>query len=160
MDICLVCLPWCFAVGEVGHVSSDCHPPTPGGRGGCPSRASEAPGPKRREGRSSQPRKKGKKPVQALAPPRGEPEHPVSTKEKYEGPGSSKDWPADPEGRMNRDLSGVIDLMWARDGERWEAWEQQHHPASLLEIAAMGTQLPGCRARRGLAISSPNGRRQ
>ncbi|MGH0115631.1 UNVERIFIED_CONTAM: hypothetical protein FKN15_037954 [Acipenser sinensis] len=30
MDICLVCLEgeeWCFAIGEVGHVSPDCHPP-------------------------------------------------------------------------------------------------------------------------------------
>ncbi|MGH0148883.1 UNVERIFIED_CONTAM: hypothetical protein FKN15_049130 [Acipenser sinensis] len=28
-------------------------------------------------------------------------------------------------------------IAWARDGERWEAWEQQHHPASLPDIAAM-----------------------
>ncbi|MGH0132630.1 UNVERIFIED_CONTAM: hypothetical protein FKN15_058541 [Acipenser sinensis] len=31
----------------------------------------------------------------------------------------------------------VIDLLWARDGEQWEAWEQQHRPVSLLDIAAM-----------------------
>ncbi|MGH0130624.1 UNVERIFIED_CONTAM: hypothetical protein FKN15_055282 [Acipenser sinensis] len=34
-------------------------------------------------------------------------------------------------------LPAVINLLWARDGERWEAWEQQHHPASLPDIAAM-----------------------
>ncbi|MGH0147451.1 UNVERIFIED_CONTAM: hypothetical protein FKN15_069923 [Acipenser sinensis] len=31
----------------------------------------------------------------------------------------------------------AVDLLWARDGEQWEAWEQQHHPASLSDIAAV-----------------------
>ncbi|MGH0137178.1 UNVERIFIED_CONTAM: hypothetical protein FKN15_007235 [Acipenser sinensis] len=47
------------------------------------------------------------------------------------------DWLAEPERDIMVALPAVINLLWARDGERWEAWEQKHHPASLPDIAAM-----------------------
>ncbi|MGH0118538.1 UNVERIFIED_CONTAM: hypothetical protein FKN15_015216 [Acipenser sinensis] len=56
------------------------------------------------------------------------------------GPLSSEgiwDWLAEPERDIVDALPAVINLLWARDGQRWEAWEQKHHPASLPDIAAM-----------------------
>ncbi|MGH0136957.1 UNVERIFIED_CONTAM: hypothetical protein FKN15_037494 [Acipenser sinensis] len=47
------------------------------------------------------------------------------------------DWLVEPGRDYEEALTAVINLLWARDGERWEAWEQQHHPASLPDIAAM-----------------------
>ncbi|MGH0122110.1 UNVERIFIED_CONTAM: hypothetical protein FKN15_013029 [Acipenser sinensis] len=47
------------------------------------------------------------------------------------------DWLGEPGGGYEEALPAVINLLWARDGERWETWEQQHHPASLPDIAAM-----------------------
>ncbi|RXM97589.1 hypothetical protein EOD39_14232 [Acipenser ruthenus] len=65
MDICLTCLKgeeWCFAVGEVGHISPDQPPPW---------QEVELPVPRRKKGRSGHRWKKGKEPVQAPAPMRG-----------------------------------------------------------------------------------------
>ncbi|MGH0150064.1 UNVERIFIED_CONTAM: hypothetical protein FKN15_041037 [Acipenser sinensis] len=56
------------------------------------------------------------------------------------GPLSSEgiwDWLAEPERDIVDAVPAVINLLWARDGERWEAWEQKHHPASLPDITAM-----------------------
>ncbi|MGH0128016.1 UNVERIFIED_CONTAM: hypothetical protein FKN15_062423 [Acipenser sinensis] len=47
------------------------------------------------------------------------------------------DWLVEPGRDYEEALPAVINLLWARDGERWETWEQQHHPASLPDIAAM-----------------------
>ncbi|MGH0144247.1 UNVERIFIED_CONTAM: hypothetical protein FKN15_055051 [Acipenser sinensis] len=47
------------------------------------------------------------------------------------------DWLLDSEGNLKEALPMVIDLLWARDGEQWEACKKQHRPASLLDIAAM-----------------------
>ncbi|MGH0149044.1 UNVERIFIED_CONTAM: hypothetical protein FKN15_017445 [Acipenser sinensis] len=76
---------------------------------------------------------------------RKEPEHPARVREdphppRRKNPVSSEgiwDWLADPERDIMVALPAVINLLWARDGERWETWEQQHHPASLPDIAAM-----------------------
>ncbi|MGH0114534.1 UNVERIFIED_CONTAM: hypothetical protein FKN15_020445 [Acipenser sinensis] len=56
------------------------------------------------------------------------------------GPLSSEgiwDWLAEPEREIVEALPAGMNLLWARDGESWEAWEQQHHPPSLPDIAAM-----------------------
>ncbi|MGH0164730.1 UNVERIFIED_CONTAM: hypothetical protein FKN15_073009 [Acipenser sinensis] len=76
---------------------------------------------------------------------RKEPEHLARVREdphppRRKNPFSSEgiwDWLADPERDIMVALPAVINLLWARDGERWETWEQQHHPASLPDIAAM-----------------------
>ncbi|MGH0128887.1 UNVERIFIED_CONTAM: hypothetical protein FKN15_062938 [Acipenser sinensis] len=47
------------------------------------------------------------------------------------------DWLVEPGRDYEEALPAVINLLWTRDGERWETWEQQHHPASLPDIAAM-----------------------
>ncbi|MGH0150371.1 UNVERIFIED_CONTAM: hypothetical protein FKN15_020493 [Acipenser sinensis] len=47
------------------------------------------------------------------------------------------EWLMDAEGDLCSDLPLAIDALWYRDGEQWEAWERQHHPASLHETTAM-----------------------
>ncbi|MGH0155826.1 UNVERIFIED_CONTAM: hypothetical protein FKN15_051890 [Acipenser sinensis] len=47
------------------------------------------------------------------------------------------DWLEESERDFEEAFPVVINLLQARDGERWKAWEQQHHPASLPDIAAM-----------------------
>ncbi|MGH0175394.1 UNVERIFIED_CONTAM: hypothetical protein FKN15_069471 [Acipenser sinensis] len=47
------------------------------------------------------------------------------------------DWLVEPGRDYEEALPAVINLLWARDGEHWETWEQQYHPASLPDIAAM-----------------------
>ncbi|MGH0117993.1 UNVERIFIED_CONTAM: hypothetical protein FKN15_042768 [Acipenser sinensis] len=76
---------------------------------------------------------------------RKEPEHPARVREdphppRRKNPVSSEgiwDWLAEPEREFMVAFPAVINLLWARDGERWEAWEQKHHPASLPDITAM-----------------------
>ncbi|MGH0143519.1 UNVERIFIED_CONTAM: hypothetical protein FKN15_040175 [Acipenser sinensis] len=48
-----------------------------------------------------------------------------------------RDWLLDLKGDLMKDLSVAINLLWARDGKRREAWERQHNPASLYNITAM-----------------------
>ncbi|MGH0163434.1 UNVERIFIED_CONTAM: hypothetical protein FKN15_045136 [Acipenser sinensis] len=47
------------------------------------------------------------------------------------------DWLVDTKGNFEEALPMAINLLWARDGEQWEAWEQQHHLASLTNLAAV-----------------------
>ncbi|MGH0116901.1 UNVERIFIED_CONTAM: hypothetical protein FKN15_040890 [Acipenser sinensis] len=47
------------------------------------------------------------------------------------------DWLVEPGRDYEEALPAVINLLWAQDGEHWEPWEQQHHPASLPDIAVM-----------------------
>ncbi|RXM96933.1 hypothetical protein EOD39_15057 [Acipenser ruthenus] len=71
---------------------------------------------------------------------RGKHDHPTHMRGKYDRPTASEeiwDWLMDPKGNIEEALSMEVDLLWARDGEQWEAWEQQHHPASLSDIAAV-----------------------
>ncbi|MGH0136777.1 UNVERIFIED_CONTAM: hypothetical protein FKN15_062065 [Acipenser sinensis] len=76
---------------------------------------------------------------------RKEPEHPARVREdphppRWKNPLSSEgiwDWLAEPDRDIMVALPAVINLLWTRDGERWEALEQKHHPASLPDIAAM-----------------------
>ncbi|MGH0123813.1 UNVERIFIED_CONTAM: hypothetical protein FKN15_029935 [Acipenser sinensis] len=62
-------------------------------------------------------------------------------------------WLLDPEGNRKEALPVAVDLLWARDGEQWDAWEQQHHPESLLDITAM--VLDYLAANMGGAPTSP-----
>ncbi|MGH0174443.1 UNVERIFIED_CONTAM: hypothetical protein FKN15_068300 [Acipenser sinensis] len=70
---------------------------------------------------------------------RKEPERPARVREDPH-PQRRKN-PVSSEGIWDRDimvaLPAVINLLWARDGECWEAWEQKQHSASLPDIAAM-----------------------
>ncbi|MGH0127663.1 UNVERIFIED_CONTAM: hypothetical protein FKN15_017385 [Acipenser sinensis] len=94
----------------------------------------------RKKGRSGHPRKKGKKPVQALTPTREEPERPVPTRVEYEVRMSSWkmwNWMMDPGVNTKEYLPMAINLLWARDGKQWEDWERQHCSVSLPDIAAM-----------------------
>ncbi|MGH0138565.1 UNVERIFIED_CONTAM: hypothetical protein FKN15_011743 [Acipenser sinensis] len=163
LDVCLTCLKgeeWCFAIGVVGHVAPDQPPPwqvreepehpAPMWEEDGPEQEPEdegsvRPQPKRGEAERLQPKallageeyllvspppppSKGKEQELPLHPPR------------RTGPLSSEgiwDWLAEPERDIVEALPAVINLLWARDGERWEAWEQQHHPAFLPDIAAM-----------------------
>ncbi|MGH0116169.1 UNVERIFIED_CONTAM: hypothetical protein FKN15_074810 [Acipenser sinensis] len=76
---------------------------------------------------------------------REEPEHPASMGEdplaqRRTSPLSSEgiwDWLADPERNVEAAHPDVINLLWARDRERWETWEQQRRPASILDITFM-----------------------
>ncbi|MGH0114453.1 UNVERIFIED_CONTAM: hypothetical protein FKN15_017753 [Acipenser sinensis] len=43
----------------------------------------------------------------------------------------------DPDEVLHYDLPRVIHKPWHRDGEPWEAWEEQCHPVSFQEVAAM-----------------------
>ncbi|MGH0117290.1 UNVERIFIED_CONTAM: hypothetical protein FKN15_013813 [Acipenser sinensis] len=47
------------------------------------------------------------------------------------------EWLMDAEGELCSDLPLAINALWFQDGEQWEAWERQHHPASLHETTAM-----------------------
>ncbi|MGH0148255.1 UNVERIFIED_CONTAM: hypothetical protein FKN15_045863 [Acipenser sinensis] len=47
------------------------------------------------------------------------------------------EWLMDVEGDLCSDLPLAINALWCRDREQWEAWERQHHPASLHETTAM-----------------------
>ncbi|MGH0167090.1 UNVERIFIED_CONTAM: hypothetical protein FKN15_051936 [Acipenser sinensis] len=44
------------------------------------------------------------------------------------------DWLVHPEGNFASDLPWVINMLWMRDGERWEDWEKQHNPASVCDL--------------------------
>ncbi|MGH0123819.1 UNVERIFIED_CONTAM: hypothetical protein FKN15_029941 [Acipenser sinensis] len=68
----------CFIIGKVGHISPDYPPPW--------QEEELQPAPKRKKGRSGRPCKKGKKPAQAPAPIRGEPEHSSPMREEPEHP--------------------------------------------------------------------------
>ncbi|MGH0131645.1 UNVERIFIED_CONTAM: hypothetical protein FKN15_056727 [Acipenser sinensis] len=46
------------------------------------------------------------------------------------------DWVMDPEWNWE-DLPMVVDLLWARDGEHWERWEQHCYRASFANLAAV-----------------------
>ncbi|MGH0126499.1 UNVERIFIED_CONTAM: hypothetical protein FKN15_048816 [Acipenser sinensis] len=46
------------------------------------------------------------------------------------------DWVSDPEWNWE-DLPKVVDLLWARDGEHWERWEQHYSPVPFVNPAAM-----------------------
>ncbi|MGH0169280.1 UNVERIFIED_CONTAM: hypothetical protein FKN15_056605 [Acipenser sinensis] len=46
------------------------------------------------------------------------------------------DWVADPEWNWE-DLQKVVDLLWARDGEHWECWEQHYYPVPFVNPAAV-----------------------
>ncbi|MGH0138116.1 UNVERIFIED_CONTAM: hypothetical protein FKN15_016103 [Acipenser sinensis] len=46
------------------------------------------------------------------------------------------DWVSDPEWNWE-DLPKVVDLLWARDGEHWEHWEQHYYPVSFVNPAAV-----------------------
>ncbi|MGH0160588.1 UNVERIFIED_CONTAM: hypothetical protein FKN15_039645 [Acipenser sinensis] len=122
-DTCLTCLKgeeWCFAVGEVRHISHN-QPPL--------WQELELPAPKRKKGRNGHPWKKGKKPAQAPAPMREERKCPVPTKEKTERPAHTRrnhEHPTPSEEIWDSLLNPEVDLMaidllWARDGEQWEA---------------------------------------
>ncbi|RXM90796.1 hypothetical protein EOD39_21839 [Acipenser ruthenus] len=88
--------------------------------------------------------------MQDPAPTREEPERPTPIREETERPACTRgaheqptpseeiwDWLLNPKVDLMEGLPMAIDLMWARDVERWEAWEHQHCPASLSAIAAM-----------------------
>ncbi|MGH0132869.1 UNVERIFIED_CONTAM: hypothetical protein FKN15_000956 [Acipenser sinensis] len=97
-----------------------------------------------------------------LAPRRGEHERPAPRRGEHERPAPERllspppwedmhpprrttflssegiwDWLEESERDFEEAFPMVINLLRARDGERWKAWEQQHHPASLPDIAAM-----------------------
>ncbi|MGH0174849.1 UNVERIFIED_CONTAM: hypothetical protein FKN15_068740 [Acipenser sinensis] len=97
-----------------------------------------------------------------LAPRRGEHKRPAPRRGKHERPAPERllspppwedmhpprrttflssegiwDWLEESERDFEEAFPMVINLLRARDGERWKAWEQQHHPASLPDIAAM-----------------------
>ncbi|MGH0155805.1 UNVERIFIED_CONTAM: hypothetical protein FKN15_065106 [Acipenser sinensis] len=151
---------WCFAVGEVGHVAPDQPPPwqvreepdhpAPMWEEDGPEQEPEdegsvRPQPKRGEAECPQPKAPLAGEEYLLVsppPPQSEgkeqelPLHPP----RLTGPLSSEgiwDWLAEPERYIMDALPAVINLLWARDGERWEAWEQKPHQASLPDIAAM-----------------------
>ncbi|MGH0183510.1 UNVERIFIED_CONTAM: hypothetical protein FKN15_012179 [Acipenser sinensis] len=155
LDICLTCLrgeEWCFAVGEVGHVAPDQPPPWQvREEPECPApmweedEGSVRPQPKRGEAERPQPKAPlaGEEYLLVSPPPPPsegkEQELPLHSPRRT-GPLSSEgiwDWLAEPERDIVDALPVVINLLWARDGERWEAWEQKHHPASLPDITAM-----------------------
>ncbi|MGH0133316.1 UNVERIFIED_CONTAM: hypothetical protein FKN15_064811 [Acipenser sinensis] len=46
------------------------------------------------------------------------------------------DWALDPEWNWE-DLPKVVDLLWARDGEHWECWEQHYFPVPFVNPAAV-----------------------
>ncbi|RXM90801.1 hypothetical protein EOD39_21834 [Acipenser ruthenus] len=66
-------------------------------------------------------------------------------------------WLVEPGRNAEEALPDVSNLLWARDGERWEAWEKQHHPVSHGRCRH-GNPLPGCRYGRAPAISSSIGK--
>ncbi|MGH0118574.1 UNVERIFIED_CONTAM: hypothetical protein FKN15_050083 [Acipenser sinensis] len=47
------------------------------------------------------------------------------------------DWLMHPEADLFHDLPIAINMLWRRDGGRWEKWEAEHHPASFAELALM-----------------------
>ncbi|MGH0164866.1 UNVERIFIED_CONTAM: hypothetical protein FKN15_050266 [Acipenser sinensis] len=94
----------------------------------------------RKKGRSRGSRKKAMKQVPAQVLTREEPERPEPMKEKHQRPIPSReilDWLVDPKRNFEEALPMAVDLLWATDGEQWETWEQQHHPASLFDLAAV-----------------------
>ncbi|MGH0141891.1 UNVERIFIED_CONTAM: hypothetical protein FKN15_051274 [Acipenser sinensis] len=70
------------------------------------------------------------------------------------------DWLVEPGRDYEEALPAVINLLWARDGERWEAWEQQHHPASLPDIAAMVLNYLAADMGETLLLPSPAPKRE
>ncbi|MGH0157864.1 UNVERIFIED_CONTAM: hypothetical protein FKN15_034422 [Acipenser sinensis] len=67
------------------------------------------------------------------------PEHPQPRREETEPFLSSEemlDWVSDPEWNWE-DLPKVVDLLWARDGEHWERWEQHYFPVPFVNPAAV-----------------------
>ncbi|MGH0128472.1 UNVERIFIED_CONTAM: hypothetical protein FKN15_034930 [Acipenser sinensis] len=67
------------------------------------------------------------------------PEHPQPRREETEPFPSSEemlDWVSDPEWNWE-DLPKVVDLLWARDGEHWEHWEQHYYPVPFVNPAAV-----------------------
>ncbi|MBN3279481.1 ANKR6 protein, partial [Polyodon spathula] len=46
-------------------------------------------------------------------------------------------WLVEPGRKPEEALPDVINLLWAREGERWEAWKKQHCPVSLPDIVDM-----------------------
>ncbi|MGH0144475.1 UNVERIFIED_CONTAM: hypothetical protein FKN15_002904 [Acipenser sinensis] len=46
------------------------------------------------------------------------------------------DWVLDPEWNWE-DLPKVVDLLWARDGEHWERWEQHYFSVPFVNQAAV-----------------------
>ncbi|MGH0175281.1 UNVERIFIED_CONTAM: hypothetical protein FKN15_013782 [Acipenser sinensis] len=141
-DVCLVCLDdegWCFLCGEVRYLPLVKNPPWQGEEEYCPGQE-----PEDEEAEQPQPKAPlaGEYLLVSPPPPPSEgkeqelPLHPP----RRTGPLSSEgiwDWLAEPERNVVEALPAVINLLWARDGERWEAWEKQHHPSSLPDIAAM-----------------------
>ncbi|MGH0117485.1 UNVERIFIED_CONTAM: hypothetical protein FKN15_078179 [Acipenser sinensis] len=66
-------------------------------------------------------------------------EHPQPRREETEPFPSSEemlDWVSDPEWNWE-DLPKVVDLLWARDGEHWEHWEQHFYPVPFVNPAAV-----------------------
>ncbi|MGH0174928.1 UNVERIFIED_CONTAM: hypothetical protein FKN15_073593 [Acipenser sinensis] len=163
LDVCLTCLrgeEWCFAIGEVGHVAPDQPPPwqlreepehpalmweEDGPEQEPEDEGSVRPQPKRGEAERPQPKAPlaGEEYLLVSPPPppsEGKEQELPLHPPRRTGPLSSEgiwDWLAEPEREIVDAFPAVISLLWARDGERWEAWEQKHHPASLPDIAAM-----------------------
>ncbi|MGH0132190.1 UNVERIFIED_CONTAM: hypothetical protein FKN15_066429 [Acipenser sinensis] len=157
LDVCLTCLKgeeWCFAFGEDGHVAPNQPPPwqereepecsvpmweEDGPEEEPDDERSVHPQPKREEAEHPQPKTPlaGEEYLLVSPPPPPsegkEQELPLHTPRRT-GPLSSEgiwDWLAEPERDIVEALPAVINLLWARDGECWEACEQQLHPASL-----------------------------
>ncbi|MGH0151273.1 UNVERIFIED_CONTAM: hypothetical protein FKN15_059131 [Acipenser sinensis] len=67
------------------------------------------------------------------------------------------------------DIPMVVDLLWGRDGDRWEHWDQHHYPANPATVvinymaAVMGLpqqvefqgRLPGAPTARGRLHAAP-----
>ncbi|MGH0186755.1 UNVERIFIED_CONTAM: hypothetical protein FKN15_022258 [Acipenser sinensis] len=88
------------------------------------------------------------------------PEHPQPRREEMEPFPSSEemlDWVSDPEWNWE-DLPKVVDLLWARDGEHWEHWEQYYYPVPIVNPAAMGKCLlsPSPPAEEECLLVSPS----
>ncbi|MGH0116221.1 UNVERIFIED_CONTAM: hypothetical protein FKN15_000148 [Acipenser sinensis] len=102
-----------------------------------------------------------------------EPERPARVREDLHPPKRTSalssegvwDWLVEPGIDYEEALPVVINLLWARDGERWETWEQQHHPASLPDLvlnylaADMGgvPPSPGKKGEAPLPSPAPKG---
>ncbi|MGH0126204.1 UNVERIFIED_CONTAM: hypothetical protein FKN15_026678 [Acipenser sinensis] len=99
----------------------------------------ERPAPRRGEHERPAPRRgehERPAPERLLSPPPWEDMHPPRRTTFLSSEGIW-DWLEESERDFEEAFPMVINLLRARDGERWKAWEQQHHPASLPDIAAM-----------------------
>ncbi|MGH0123739.1 UNVERIFIED_CONTAM: hypothetical protein FKN15_005188 [Acipenser sinensis] len=107
----------------------------------CPTQyeEEERPAPRRGERECPAPRRGEREhpvPKRLLSPPPWEDMHPPRRATSLSSEGIW-DWLEESERDFEEAFPMVINLLRARDGERWKAWEQHHHPASLPDIAAM-----------------------